>query len=391
MYYSKWASTQHNFGKHSDSKAIEKERQTIPLTTRNAWISPGTKKYFHEAKKNETKSKSKLATTRGVWFPVNDECVIAFTTNDESVSETLNIEWIPCDKVDRVIQYKTDNASVDTASTLDSRKKDTADFKSGSSVDQSSSLDSRKEKKTVIRKKDAVDSKSGNSVDKSSSFETTAVKSMVKVKSMVNLLKDVMECNMDEVYSRLSTSPDEDKGEIKSKIRTTVDKKSTSNNKIENKSVECKTDNKVDTSSSSDEEETIKLKGNGGFPGGPIAFGGCHILINKERKKKGLKPLHRERILEEAASNHAKVIANEKKLTHSDIKATMKSILSSGSCSLIGESLGRGKIAQIVVDRMMLHSPQDRNNILDQRYSTFGIGSARCSSGDLYIVQIYKG
>mmetsp|Transcript_11421 Transcript_11421/g.12705 ORF Transcript_11421/g.12705 Transcript_11421/m.12705 type:complete len:245 (-) Transcript_11421:189-923(-) len=154
-------------------------------------------------------------------------------------------------------------------------------------------------------------------------------------------------------------------------------------------------DDTEDTVASDDEtlpeRDSPLIKRVEALPRGPGAFGGCHILINKERVKRGINPLCRERILDEISANHAKAMAMGKKLRHTSIAITMKRILSSGPCGLVGENIGKGRNAQIILDRMMIHSAEDRNNVLDRRYSAFGVGSYKSDCGTLYIVQIFKG
>lgn len=127
------------------------------------------------------------------------------------------------------------------------------------------------------------------------------------------------------------------------------------------------------------------------LPRGPGAFGGNHVLVNKERVKRSIKPLIRERSLDEIAGNHAKKLAYQEKMEHSSLNKTMRRILANGPARLIGENISKGKTAQRIHEKMMLKHPQERNNILDRRYTSFGVGSAKGSSGELYIVQIYKG
>lgn len=135
---------------------------------------------------------------------------------------------------------------------------------------------------------------------------------------------------------------------------------------------------------------TIKQRAKA-LPRGPGAFGGNHVLINRERVIRSIKPLCREKLLDELAANHAKKLASQEKMEHSSLKKTMRGVLASGPARLIGENICKGKTAQKIHEKMMLRFPQERNNILDRRYTSFGVGSAKSSSGELYIVQIYKG
>ncbi len=127
------------------------------------------------------------------------------------------------------------------------------------------------------------------------------------------------------------------------------------------------------------------------LPRGPGAYGGCHVLINKERVKRGIKPLCREKKLDEAAAAHAKKMAVQQQLQHSSLRKTMKYVLGSGPCRLMGENISKGRSASKIHGKMMSSFAEDRNNILDRRYTAFGVGSAKSSSDELYIVQIYRG
>jgi len=160
---------------------------------------------------------------------------------------------------------------------------------------------------------------------------------------------------------------------------------------------ECSSGDTITTmpSSSDDEDEkTIELsirQRAKALPRGPGAFGGCHILINKERVKRGIKPLCREKKLDEVAAAHAKKMAVTGHLQHSSLRITMANILDSGPCRLIGENISKGRTASVIHGNMMSQSAEDRNNMLDRRYTAFGVGSAKSSSGELYLVQIYRG
>lgn len=127
------------------------------------------------------------------------------------------------------------------------------------------------------------------------------------------------------------------------------------------------------------------------LPRGPGAFGGSHVLINTERVRRGIRPLCREVCLDEVAAKHAKVLSTQENLQHSSLRRTIKHVLKVGPCRLLGENISRGESAYKIHDKMMLKFTQDRNNILDRRFTAFGVGSAKSKSGDLYIVQIYKG
>ena len=158
----------------------------------------------------------------------------------------------------------------------------------------------------------------------------------------------------------------------------------------------CATDDTDDTVTTIEEEEekTIQLlvrQRAKALPRGPGAFGGNHVLINRERVTRGIKPLCRQKKLDEVAAKHAKKLSLLDELHHSSLGRILDNILQDGPCRLLGENISKGKSSFIIHDNMMLRYAQDRNNILDRRYTAFGVGSAKSSSGDLYIVQLYKG
>lgn len=161
---------------------------------------------------------------------------------------------------------------------------------------------------------------------------------------------------------------------------------------------ECSTDDTDTTDgtikSSGDEDSIVQLsikQRAKALPRGPGAFGGNHVLINRERVKRSIQPLCREKQLDELAAKHAKKLAVLEKMEHSSLKKTMRGILENGPARLIGENVSRGKTALDIHDKMMLKHPQERNNILDRRFTSFGVGSAKSASGVLYIVQMFKG
>lgn len=150
----------------------------------------------------------------------------------------------------------------------------------------------------------------------------------------------------------------------------------------------------TDISTEHQEEELIQLsikQRAKALPRGPGAFGGNHVLVNTERVRRGIRPLCREKKLDEVAARHAKNLSKQEHLQHSSLRRTMKHVLQDGPCRLLGENISRGQSACKIHDKMMMKYAQDRNNILDRRFSAFGIGSAKSESGDLYIVQIFKG
>lgn len=118
-----------------------------------------------------------------------------------------------------------------------------------------------------------------------------------------------------------------------------------------------------------------------------------HNIINRERVKRNILPLYRDRQLDELAIKQAKIMASQQCRAHSDLDALMPKLIESGPCRIVGENICRGSSIQFIHKKLML-SPKhaaDKRNIFDRRYSLLGIGSAQCIDGVLYVCQIYKG
>jgi len=118
-----------------------------------------------------------------------------------------------------------------------------------------------------------------------------------------------------------------------------------------------------------------------------------HNLINIERVRRNILPLHRVQELDELATIQAKIMAAQQCRIHSCLNTVMPKILESGPCRTVGENVCRGTSVQFIQKKIM-RSPKyesDKNNVLDRRFSSFGVGSAPDVDGILYICQIFKG
>jgi len=122
-------------------------------------------------------------------------------------------------------------------------------------------------------------------------------------------------------------------------------------------------------------------------------FANSHNFVNRERVKRNILPLYRVRHLDELASEQAKIMAGQQSRDHSDLDTLISNIIKPGPCRRVGENVCRGKSIQLVHKKMMssLKYATDKNNILDRRYSSFGIGVAPDINGIFYVCQIYKG
>jgi len=122
-------------------------------------------------------------------------------------------------------------------------------------------------------------------------------------------------------------------------------------------------------------------------------FNNIHNFVNRERVKRDILPLNRARQLDELASEQAKIMAAQQSRDHSDLDTLMSNLIKSAPCRRVGENVCRGTSVKLIHKKMM-RGPKyaaDKNNILDRRYSSFGIGTAPCVDGIVYVCQIYKG
>jgi len=112
-----------------------------------------------------------------------------------------------------------------------------------------------------------------------------------------------------------------------------------------------------------------------------------HILINQERARRDISTLVRSSELDEASRKQATLMATNKKLLHSDKsklaeRATVK--------QRFAENVACGKSIRHVHSKMM-KSHNERVNILNPNFTTMGIGTAKDSSGRLYVCQLLIG
>jgi len=118
-----------------------------------------------------------------------------------------------------------------------------------------------------------------------------------------------------------------------------------------------------------------------------------HVLINKERMKRIMLPLYRDNELDDIASERARFMASQHQCVHSDLN----DLISKTSCTvpfrMIGENVCSGDSINTIHEKI-IYSPKyiaDKNNMLDRRYSSFGVGVAMSTKGKMYVCQIFKG
>jgi len=120
---------------------------------------------------------------------------------------------------------------------------------------------------------------------------------------------------------------------------------------------------------------------------------GIHNHINTERARINILPLYRESQLDDLATKQAKIMAAQRCPVHSTLNALISELFESGPFRKIGENVCRGVSAKSIHKKMMKNAKNesDKNNVLDRRFSSFGVGTAPDVDGVLYICQLFKG
>ena len=114
-----------------------------------------------------------------------------------------------------------------------------------------------------------------------------------------------------------------------------------------------------------------------------------HVLVNQERTRRTMKPLIRMRILDEIARIHAELIAAEEELRHVDADA-LRYALQNIPYRRLGENVARGNNVRSIHNDMM-STLSNKNNIVDRRFTHFGMGTAVGKDGEIYLCQIFRG
>jgi len=128
------------------------------------------------------------------------------------------------------------------------------------------------------------------------------------------------------------------------------------------------------------------------LPKGLGHFASLHVLLNQERVSRGIMPLHRSIELDELASNHARYMSEHQDLVHSNASDLMAKVVKVGPCRRLGENVQRGKSTKHIHKKMMKSSIMaDKNNVLDRRYVSFGVGIGTSDNDGVYVCQIFRG
>ena len=114
-------------------------------------------------------------------------------------------------------------------------------------------------------------------------------------------------------------------------------------------------------------------------------FSSNHVLINRERSKRDIRSLVRCSKIDALAREHATYMARK-----GDVRFA-KRIAVDGPSRRIGQNVASGTSIREIHIGMMTRSKGDKNNILDTRYSKFGMGTAKGPDGRLYLCQIFRG
>lgn len=123
----------------------------------------------------------------------------------------------------------------------------------------------------------------------------------------------------------------------------------------------------------------------------PGYYSSNHVLVNRERVFKGLKPLQRCNRLDELAREHACKMAMHQQVMPS--VATAQELQIKLKSSRVGENTLRGTSIREIHAEMMkcAQQPACRANVLAPRFTRFGMGTALGQDGKLYLVQLFCG
>jgi uncharacterized protein YkwD len=113
-----------------------------------------------------------------------------------------------------------------------------------------------------------------------------------------------------------------------------------------------------------------------------------HVMINSDRIWRLTQPLVRLSLLDSIAKEQAQAMADRKELFHSEPTQLMEAI--GRPSHRLGENVSSGSSVRSMHIAMQKNLA-DKNNMIDRRFTSFGIGTAKGSGGILYLCQIYRG
>mmetsp|Transcript_24137 Transcript_24137/g.45933 ORF Transcript_24137/g.45933 Transcript_24137/m.45933 type:complete len:240 (+) Transcript_24137:47-766(+) len=114
-----------------------------------------------------------------------------------------------------------------------------------------------------------------------------------------------------------------------------------------------------------------------------------HVLVNQERSRRATAPLIRMVELDQLARIHAAQIADEQELRHVEPDA-LRLALKDIPYRRLGENVATGRDVRSIHNDMM-NTLSNKNNIVDRRFTHFGMGTAVGKNGELYLCQIFRG
>jgi uncharacterized protein YkwD len=110
-------------------------------------------------------------------------------------------------------------------------------------------------------------------------------------------------------------------------------------------------------------------------------------LVNSERSRRGLRPLHLATCADGYASRWSAELARSERLHHQSLRPIQRSCRARD----VGENIGYGKVSADKMVQLWMASRPHRANILNPRFSSIGIGAVRSRSGHWYAVQDFVG
>lgn len=145
----------------------------------------------------------------------------------------------------------------------------------------------------------------------------------------------------------------------------------------------------VDEVITNEAEQLGKIIARGQKLPGTWYYSSNHVLVNQERTRRTMKPLIRMVELDTLARIHAEQIAEEEELRHVDPDA-LRLALKDIPNRRLGENVARGNHIRSIHSEMM-STLSNKNNIVDRRFTHFGMGTAVGKNGELYLCQIFRG
>lgn len=127
------------------------------------------------------------------------------------------------------------------------------------------------------------------------------------------------------------------------------------------------------------------------LPSANNQYASNHVMVNEERIRRCTAPLARLSELDAIARNHAQRMANaDRGLFHMDPSDLVEQF--HRPYRRMGENVAKGTSIKLIHKAMMNESISDRNNIIDRRYTHFGMGTAKSKSDDeVYLCQVFRG